>query len=294
MAKWITCKKCSREYHSSLSRCPQCNAITPSFKNFAAVLVGLILCVVVIVGYVLGFTDKEISTPKQKDTTSKTNSVQVSNNTENQEDIPSTDNSSDNSGANSQQNVSSETQSATPSVSQESQVTETVSFPEIGTKIIGDYAYTTLPKYYLDYSYKIYKSFYPETSFEDYAYKLSDEQKANHTIEIIKNADGSATHKSPKNKLSERVKNSLIAVIEASAELEKQDWVNSIEHDKNLNIIVTLTTNEPDSIQKYNIVMLGLLNFENQLFSISDNKANVIIKFPNGSEETLKFPDDIK
>lgn len=59
-------------------------------------------------------------------------------------------------------------------------------------------------------------------------------------------------------------------------------------------LTISLTLDELDEIQKYNIVMLGLRNFENQLFMVSKNKTNVVINYKSGNQETLNFPDDIK
>ena len=295
MGKWIKCKKCSHEYHSSLPRCPECGNTTITLKGIVGIIAIVLFCLIVIAGIILGLNDDGIKTKPTDEQSASSSDV-----------TPADSSSSTDTQSNSSTNE--ETDTSTPSVSSNtsSSSNNTVStqqsggdstditLPSIGTKTIGDYAYTTIPKYYLDYSYKIYKNFYPETSFNDYAYKLNDEQKANHTIEIIKNNDGSATHKAPKAKLSERVVISLKALIEVRADLKKQDYISDIEQNNTSDITVTLAVDELEDIQKYNIVMLGLMSFEHQLFSVSQNTASIIIKYPNGNEEILKLPDDIK
>lgn len=288
MSKWITCKNCSHEYHSSLPRCPKCSKNTPSLKNIATIISIAALCVVVVVGLILGITDKGTvdTVSSNSKPTSASESKPDSNNSANKE---SNDNSSFDKPVSS---ASSQGSSQNNSVSKP-QSTEKI--PTIGTKLIGNYYYSTLPKYYLDYSYRVYKAFYPNVSFEDYAYKLHDEQKSIGTEEIIKNADGSATHKIHKNKINDHSTNLLIGLVELKSELSKQDYISEIKHNKTMDTLtISLTLDELDEIQKYNIVMLGLRNFENQLFMVSKNKTNVVINYKSGNQETLNFPDDIK
>ena len=96
MAKWINCKKCGHEYHSSLNCCPECSTPTPSFKKIIAIFTCILFCAIVVVGIVLGFKDNKIKpVPQNSEVTStvadssEVESKKVSSETESDESVPS-------------------------------------------------------------------------------------------------------------------------------------------------------------------------------------------------------------
>ena len=64
MGKWISCKQCGHEFHSSLSRCPECGKAVITFKKIITIAGTVFVLGIVTVGVILGFNDDNaVGTP---------------------------------------------------------------------------------------------------------------------------------------------------------------------------------------------------------------------------------------
>lgn len=77
MSKWIHCKHCGHEYRNTLKRCPKCQSLTPvRFKTLLGGLLSVAVAVAVIVGLILGFTEKSDPNGSSSDLAALSPSVQ--------------------------------------------------------------------------------------------------------------------------------------------------------------------------------------------------------------------------
>ena len=257
MAKWINCKNCGHEYLSSLNRCPECSTPTPSFKKVISVAVAALFCALVIVGIVLGFRDNKIKTAPDSSkpvlASSNDSSDISSSSSENEKDESSSSSKNDNSSSKKNETASSKKDissavSQKPSSSVISGIHNIVSsLPSsadntssditqepsektvIGTVLKNKFAYTTVPEYYLRYLYSIMEAMGEVGSFEDFAYKLSDEDINYGFTEIKKNADGSATLVMPLGEKRIKFRTEYIAAgVELLEETKKLEFVKDV------------------------------------------------------------------
>jgi len=320
MGKWINCKNCGHEYHSSLNRCPECSTATPSFKNIAYIICTVLLCIVVGIGIYSGFTDDKI----KSQTESKPISASVTEKTSSQNTSSKTPSSNEDTSNNSKTSTSQRTEasskkdtssvkaekpssslvsdihsviSSVPSSTQSSADStgkdQTSTFP-IGTVLEKNFAYTTLPKYYLEATYSISAALGYKGSFEDFAYKISDDQKAYGFTEIIKNSDGSATIAMPLNVDRIKFRTEFIqGGIELMETVKQLDFVTNIYgNNEYRDIFFELSREELTQEELANVILLGLYFLENQYYEIdSGNTCNVYLKTPDNIYSLLKFPD---
>lgn len=287
MSKWINCRKCGHEYNNSLSRCPNCSTITLSSKSVLSIVIVILICLGACIGIVLGFTEDNPPSDKTEPSSSdKTVSSNVSSTASS--NIPSSTNFSKPASSTPQSS------SSKPS-SSSSQQNETVNLPKIGSKKIGDFYYTTLPKYYLEDWYEITKAVmgYTET-FDTFAYSFTEKEKDLGFTQKLKNSDGSVTYKMPENKFTKLVADKLGGFLELLAELKKQDYIDNAEYKNTDTLNVYVNKKDLNSLEKANILLTGLTLLDKKFFSISDNKAVVNIIYPDNSKDTINLPEDIK
>lgn len=200
MGKWINCKKCGHQYHSSLSKCPECGNLTITLNKILGFSVlGLVLAVAA-VGIVFGFMDKGSDKPQISDQSSvqsvlDSSSVNMESEVEIKPESESQPTISDNSSSDkvsskeetvlNESNVSSKTET-TPSTP------ELPITPNIGTVLKDGKAYITVPEYYLREMHSILSAT-GDIDFEEFAYSMTEEEKLDGGLYVVKNADGSAT-----------------------------------------------------------------------------------------------------
>ncbi len=317
MGKWINCKKCGHEYHSSLNRCPECSTVTPSFKNIAYIIGAIAVCVVVGIGIYSGFNDDKIKSVSESEPVFASETEKASS-----EKPSSSKETSDNSKASSSKkaevsskkdtssikaekpssslisdihnivsSVPSKTESTTESGTSSKNETAAMA---VGTVLKDKFAYTTLPKYYLECMYSISAAAGYTGSFEDFAYKISDDQKAYGFTEITKNADGSATIAMPLSVDRIKFRTEFIqGGIELIETVKQLDFVTDIYgNNEYRDIFFELSREELTQEELGSVILIGLYFLENQYYEVgSKNTCNVYLVSPDNVYSLLKFPD---
>ncbi len=200
MSKWIKCKKCGHEFSSALSHCPECSKRHLNAKVYMLSIMGLALCSVVLLGIFMGFFDKSKendinnNAAAEKEPISTEESASQNASGENSPEQNGTSNEPSSSQGDGELNAPTSSEAAINN-------SHTETHYPIGTVVVDNCVYTTVPKFYLDY---IYQNFGLSSSvtFEKFAYELSDEDRESGYTEIIRNDDGSATKVLPYSKIT--------------------------------------------------------------------------------------------
>ena len=320
MGKWINCKKCGHEYHSSLNRCPNCSTATPSFKNIAFIIGVIAVCFFTGLGIFLGFKETQIKMSPEKDSSSfvsdtkSDTSIKPDASEEKESGSPSVSSKKDSSSSKKAETSSSKKDTSSiraekpsnslisdiqgivsekPESSDSSPSSNQQAFP-IGTVLKNKFAYTTVPKYFLEYTYNITAAAGQTESFEDFAYTLSDEQKAYGFTEITKNSDGSATIAMPLSVDRIKFRTEFInGGIELIDTLKQADFIKDIYgNNEYRDIFFELSRDDLTELELASIVLIGLYFLENQYYEVdSGNTCNVYIKTTDNVYSLLKFPD---
>ena len=171
---------------------------------------------------------------------------------------------------------------------------ESASYP-LGTVVKNGKAYSTVPKYFLEYLFDVF-DVEGEMSFNEFAYSLKDEDKDYGYTDVIKNKDGSATLVLPESKLSDMAAKRLTTSKQYIKETENQEFIKKIEYSEKLDKFeITLNTEELNDEQKANLVIFGIYFLEYQ-YCMEDgaNKCEITVVYPDGISETLYFPNVIE
>ena len=130
--------------------------------------------------------------------------------------------------------------------------------------------------------------------FEDFAYKLSEEDINYGFTEVRKNADGSATIIMPLNETRIKFRTEYIAAGVKLIEDAKQSGLFKDVYGNNeyRDIFFELKNEELSDNELATIILIGLYFLENQYYEVdSGNSCNVYIVYPNNVYSLLKFPD---
>ena len=309
MAKWIKCKECGHEFSSNISRCPNCYKWRLTAKALWGSVLGGMFCIVVVVGMILGFSDKgKISTAdKQSDTdTSNVTSHKVNASSTQSYISEYKEESGKQTPANSSKGEDSTVKNSdasenTSTVTSDTEIPKNeaeIKYP-IGTTIKNGFVYTTVPKFYLDYLYKNYIG--DAMSFDEFAYTLLDEDKKYGYDRAFKNEDGSATKVLSWNKLQDSGAKRLSAALDFINTTKSSRFIEKIEYPagnvefKEFDITINITKDEMSDDQKHIIEAFGLYFLEYQYFRLnSANKCALNIKYSDNKTETIIYPDVIK
>lgn len=290
MGKWIKCKRCSHEYDSSIKRCPECYEKAPiDIKTVVGVVAAAVVALVVIIGLVLGFTDKEDGGKESSGTpTSSTASVSSVN-------ASSTESSS------SEEKVSSSSKkdtAAETSSEKNGGNTSTVTYRKPtdsdGNIKVGDdgIVHITIPEWLL---------LLVEPDFD---YTLTDKEKNElNFLGVTKNSDGSATYDIGYN---DSFKNHLMLATNTHgmiSGLEKLDSVTEVEFTyydiKTVKIFTTHTSAEDisgDTQLTAGVLNAGLYTTVYQYYHLDYNVGSVFEIY--GSDNTLlatsTYPDVLR
>ncbi len=131
MRKWINCKNCNEKFSNELARCPFCGTLTPlSVLKICATILVIVVLLIVIVGIVLGFREKD-HTGEELKPSSSTESENGDSSTQNNSKIESSKNEKGESKTESSNNeLSSNPSTTTPEIESEKNNTSTVSKPQ--------------------------------------------------------------------------------------------------------------------------------------------------------------------
>ncbi len=309
--RWINCKKCGHKYSSQLGRCPECSAVTINFKLISSIVLSVSVLGIVILGIVLGLTDngtnkidvssKDSSQVSKAETTSKTDSViQKENSSEESSskfDINSILNDIQSSSSNNSSQKENNSSVYNASKESNSEKTQASYKYKIGTEMLGDMYYITMPEYFLRYLYKLSGLENSGKAFEDFAYTLTDEDKQAGFTKIYKNSDGSATKAITINKYNAYITDYTKNILEYIFKLKKSDFITDINHNNLQNISINLSKNkESVTVNEYaEIILLGCLGAEKQLSTVNTSgECNINLTFSNGETEILRFPESLK
>lgn len=304
MEKWINCKDCGHEFSSKLSKCPECGKAHITLKSLATSLCIIALVLASGIGIILGVMDKETKVPViNEDGSSAVISSEEKQNTEQEskdEETSSKDKNSSVSYSKTQQ--VSEPKKDTSSVkdtadSKQELVVKERNYP-VGTRLEEDCYYTTVPKYYLDYLYKLYFMENKEMSFDEFAYTLSDEDKKSGYTGVIRNPNGAATMVLPYDKKSSVQVEQFTGLLEYIAETKRLDYINSLEHNKDFDsydIVINCNSDELTIVQSAEIILFGLYGLEYQYHKINgSNECTINLEYADGTKDTLKMSEVIK
>lgn len=308
MSRWIHCRKCNYEYSSQLSRCPQCSCVTINFKLVSSLVAFVVVLTVAVIGFVMGLND---NTPNNKieavsensSVTDKASDKKSPSNSKNKDKGKSEDKKQKSTIDNVLKDLEEKVEVTSSEEKKESKEetvnTDTHSTPvykyKIGTEMLGDIYYITLPEYYLRYVYELSNLQDSGISFESYAYELDDEAKEAGFISVCKNSDGSATRAITSGKYRVYLTDFTVGIVEYKAELKRQDYIDNIVDSDNLSSIKITLKKRADEItvaEYLQIILLGCLGGERQLSSVnSSNSCNVQLVYSDGSTENLAFPE---
>ncbi len=308
MAKWIKCRECGHEFSSTISRCPNCYKWRLTSKALWSSIVGGMFCAVIIVGMVLGFSDKGVIPTANKQANSSEPTYAEKAQVSSEQGLVSEykEESSKETLTNFSRKESSTVKNSDVSENKTSVVSGTekpkneteVKYP-IGTTIKNGFVYTTVPKFYLDYLYKNYIG--DAMSFDEFAYTLLDEDKEYGYERAFKNDDGSATKVLPFNKLQESGSKRLVAAREFINDTQSSRFIEKIEYPagniefNEFDITLNVTNTEITADEKMKIDLFGLYFLEYQYFRLnSSNKCTLNITYSDDKTETVNYPDVIK
>ncbi len=304
MEKWISCKNCGHEFSSKLSKCPECGKAHITVKSLISSLCIVILVLASGVGIVLGVMDKGTQVPvMNEDGSSSVISSEEKQNTEQESKDEQTSSKDKNSSVSSSKTQQvSEPKKDTSSVkdttdSKQELVVKERNYP-IGTRLEGDCYYTTAPKYFLDYVYKLYFRENKEMSFDEFAYTLSSEDKKSGYSRVIRNPNGAATLVLPYAKKSSVTAEWFTGILEYMAEMKRLDYIDSVDHNKDFDsydIVINCNSDEMTVVQSAEIIQFGLYGLEYQYYKINgSNECIINLEYADGTKDTLKMSEVIK
>lgn len=300
MGKWIICKKCGHEYHSSLSKCPECGKATFTFKTALTILGSVLLIGGVAFGIISGFADNEpkkisvssqessLSEAKGNDSASSENTESIQKEDEKEPDV--SNNSSTHSNSSKNETVFS-AESSSSQVSQTQSTPELPIKPTIGTVLKDGKAYVTVSEKYLRDIYGILSQAF-DMDFEEFAYSMSDEEKADGGLYIVKNSDGSATSVLTEKYYAELRVESQKQCKSTVNLLENYDFVERADHSNDFDgVIITLTVNSLSAEEQNLIKSAGLTFLYNQYLNPeSNNKCKIELVFADKTKQVINFP----
>lgn len=305
MEKWIKCRKCEHEYSSKLSRCPNCSCVTVNFNLIISVIVCLMVAVAAVIAVVSAFGDKSAIKTAESDISSviESSSAVTALVSEDQESSYSSkfSASSNKNGTTSSSKASQKASSVSTVSSYEEKLQSQVSSSassnkyKIGTELFGDNYYITVP---LNFLRAVYDNFGLESEgikFDEFAYSLSDEDKAAGFTLAIKNADGSATKMISYNKYGKFITDYAVETMKFVIETKRLDFIDDIDHSNDFDafgVVVNKNKKDLTPSEYAQILMLGIVGTEKQYYSVnSNNTCTIEIVYSDKEKEILKFPE---
>ena len=303
MEKWIKCRKCEHEYSSKLSRCPNCSCVTVNFNLIISVIIGLLVLTVAIIAVVSAFGDKSQNVSESSAVTnSQISSIKSESVAKNEESSVSSKNSSVSQiketavSSKAPQKVSSDSTVSSKEEKPQSQVSSTAPTNKykVGTVLQGDNYYVTVPLNFLKAVYDNFDLKKEGINFDEFAYSLSDEDKAAGFTLAIKNADGSATKMISYNRYGQFLTDYTVETMKFVMETKRLDFIDDIDHSNDFDAFgVVVNKNKKDLTESEyaQILMLGIVGNERQYYSVnSNNSCTVTVIYSDKEKEILKFP----
>lgn len=304
MGKWINCKKCGHQYHSSLSKCPECGCSSITFKKILSFVGLAVSLAVVTVGIAFGFLDKgtqkepvfdqssSVSFTDESDIESK---LQDTSKNEVVKQPTTSENSSDESVSSKEETVSKGESGEQSKPAQNISTNELPIKPTVGTVLKDGKAYVTVPEYYLRAMHKVL-SVAGEIDFEEFAYSMTEEEKQNGGLYIVKNADGSATSVLTEAYYVKLFAESLKQSNQVVKQLEEYDFVERTSHSNNFEgVMLVLSVNALSEQEKQLINAAGITFLYSQYFNPkSDNSCVIELAYADKTEERLEFPESLQ